>query len=60
MVAQIGYSMAERSGGQVVPCAVCNMHVEMKSASFLIEPQNQDRRFISDLASKSLGQFLLV
>jgi hypothetical protein len=39
-------------------CAVCTVHVEMRSTNFLIEPQNQGRWFISDLASKSLGQFL--
>jgi hypothetical protein len=25
----------------------------------LVEPQNQGRRFVSSLASKSLGQFLI-
>jgi uncharacterized membrane protein YhiD involved in acid resistance len=29
----------------VAPCAVCTMHVEMRSTSFLVEPQNQGRRF---------------
>jgi hypothetical protein len=48
MVAQVGYSVARRSGGQVAPCAVCTMHVETRSASFLVEPQNQGRRFVSD------------
>jgi hypothetical protein len=38
--AQVGYSMAKRSGGRVMLCAVCTMHAEMKSASFLVEPQN--------------------
>jgi hypothetical protein len=33
------------------------VHMEMRSASFLVEPQNQGRRFVSGLASKPLGQF---
>jgi hypothetical protein len=32
---------------------VCTMHEEMRSMNFLVEPQNQDPRFISGLASKS-------
>jgi hypothetical protein len=28
-----------------VPCAVCTWHVETRNASFLVEPQNQGRRF---------------
>jgi hypothetical protein len=55
MVAQVRYSVARRSRGQVTLCAVCTVHVETKSTSFLIEPQNQGRRFISGLASKPLG-----
>jgi hypothetical protein len=35
---------------------ICTMHMEMKSAGFLVWPQNQGRRFISGLASKSLGR----
>jgi hypothetical protein len=38
-------------------CAVYTMHVEMRSAGFLVEPQKQGQRLISDLASKPLGQF---
>jgi hypothetical protein len=34
--AQIGYSVAGRSGGQMTPCAVCTVHVEMRSAGFLV------------------------
>jgi hypothetical protein len=30
-------------GGQVTPCAVCTVHVEKRSANFLVEPQNQGR-----------------
>jgi hypothetical protein len=59
MVAQVGYSVAGRSRGRVALCAVCIMHVEMRSADFLVEPQNQDRRFVSGLASKPLGRFLI-
>jgi hypothetical protein len=57
MVAQVGYSVAGRSRGRVVPCAVCTWHVETRSAGFFIEPQNQGRRFVSGLASKPLGRF---
>jgi hypothetical protein len=35
----------------------CAVHVETTSVSFLVEPQNQDRRFVSGLSSKSLGRF---
>jgi hypothetical protein len=58
MVAQVRYSMAGRSRGRVAPCAVCTVHVETRSARFLIEPQNQGQRFISGLASKPLGRFV--
>jgi hypothetical protein len=57
MVTQVGYSVAGRSRGRVAPCAVCTVHVETMSASFLVDPQNQGRRFVSVLASKSLGRF---
>jgi hypothetical protein len=40
--AEVGYSVAERSGGRVTP--VCTVHIETRSASFLVEPQNQGRR----------------
>jgi hypothetical protein len=36
-------------------CAVCTMHVEMRSTGFLVESQNQGRQFVSGLASKPLG-----
>jgi hypothetical protein len=36
----------------------CTVHVETRSAGFLIESQNQGRRFVSGLALKPLGQFL--
>jgi hypothetical protein len=55
MVAHVGYSVAGQSGGQVTPCAVYTVHVEMRSVCFLVEPQNQGRRFVSGLPSKPLG-----
>jgi hypothetical protein len=58
MVTQIGYSVAGGLGGLMILCAVCTVHVEPRIAGFLVEPQNQDRRFISRLASKSLGRFV--
>jgi hypothetical protein len=58
MVAQVGYSVVGRSRGRVTPCAVCTWHVETRSANFLVEPQNQGRRFVSGLASKPLGWFV--
>jgi hypothetical protein len=54
MVAQVRYSVAGRSRGGVVPCAVCTWHMETRSVSFLVEPQNQGRRFVSGLASSGL------
>jgi hypothetical protein len=41
--AHVRYSMAGRSGGRVTPCTVCTMHKEMRSAGFLVWPQNQGR-----------------
>jgi hypothetical protein len=60
MVAQVGYSVARRSRGRVTLCAVCTVHVETRSADFLVEPQNQGRWFVSGLTSKPLGRFSLV
>jgi hypothetical protein len=59
MVAQVGYSVAGRSRGRVASCAVCTWHMETRSACFLVEPQNQGRWFVSGLALKPLGQFLI-
>jgi hypothetical protein len=59
MVAQVGYSMVERSRGRVMSCAVYTVHVEMTITDFLVEPQNQGQWFINGLASKSLGWFLI-
>jgi hypothetical protein len=42
---QVGYSVAGRSGSRVTPCTVCAVHKEMSSVGFLVEPQNQGRRF---------------
>jgi hypothetical protein len=50
----IGSRTIGRSGGRVTSCAVCTVHVEMRSASFLLETQNQDCRFVSGLALKPL------
>jgi hypothetical protein len=70
MVAQVGYSVAGRSRGRVVPCAVCTWHVETRSTGFLVVPQNQGgggflglglKTGSSDLViwiSKSLRRFL--
>jgi hypothetical protein len=54
MVAQVGYSVVGRYRGQVAPCVVYSWHV-----GFLVEPQNQGRWFLSGLASKPLGRFLI-
>jgi hypothetical protein len=59
MVAQVGYSVVGRSRGPVAPCAVYTVHVETRSTCFLVEPQNQGRRFVSGLASKPLRRFLI-
>jgi hypothetical protein len=52
--AQVGYSVARRLEGQVILCAVCTVHEETSSVSFLIESQNQDIQFVSGLTSKPL------
>jgi hypothetical protein len=57
MVTHIGYSVAGQSGGQVTPYAVYTVHMETRSVGFLVEPQNQGRRFVSGLASKPLGRY---
>jgi hypothetical protein len=41
---QVGYSMAERLGCRMTSCVIYIMHNETRSASFLVEPQNQDQR----------------
>jgi hypothetical protein len=52
----VGYSVVGRSRGWVMLCAVSTVHKEMRSADFLVWPQNQDQRFVSGLVSKPLGQ----
>jgi hypothetical protein len=42
--AQVGYLVVGRSRSRVTLHAVCTMHNEMRSASFLVWPQNQGRR----------------
>jgi hypothetical protein len=59
MVTQVRYSVAGWSRGRVALCADCTMHVETSSTSFLVEPQNHGRRFVTGLASKPLGRFLI-
>jgi hypothetical protein len=54
--AQVGYSVAGRSGGQVTLCTVRTVHDEMRSVGFLVEPQNQGRRFFG-LTSKPVTPF---
>jgi hypothetical protein len=41
---QVGYSMVERLGCRMTSCVIYIMHNETRSASFLVEPQNQDQR----------------
>jgi hypothetical protein len=55
MVTQVGYSVVRRSKGQMTLCAICTVHKETRSTSFLVEPQNQSQRFVCGLASKPLG-----
>jgi hypothetical protein len=38
MVTQVGYSVVGRLRGRVASCVVCTMHVETRSAGFLVEP----------------------
>jgi hypothetical protein len=44
--AQVGYSVAGLSRGQVTLCAEYTMHKEMMSVGFLVWPQNHGRRFL--------------
>jgi alpha-D-ribose 1-methylphosphonate 5-triphosphate synthase subunit PhnG len=39
--AQVGYSVVGRSRGRVTLCAVCTVHKQTRSISFLVQPQNQ-------------------
>jgi hypothetical protein len=58
MVAQVGYSVARQLGGQVTLCAICTVHEEMRSVSFLVEPKNKCQWFASGLGSKPLARFV--
>jgi hypothetical protein len=58
MVAQVGYLVAGRSRGRAALCVVCTVYIEMRSASFLVEPQNQGRQFVSGLGLKTDGDGL--
>jgi hypothetical protein len=58
MVTQVGYSVIEQSRCQVALCAICTVHEETRSMSFLIELQNQGRRFVNGVDSKSLRRFV--
>jgi hypothetical protein len=44
--AQVKYSVAEQSRDRVTLCAVCTVHKETRSASFLVWSQNQGRQFL--------------
>jgi hypothetical protein len=39
MVAQVRYSVVGQSRDQVALCAICTVHIETRSAGFLVEPQ---------------------
>jgi hypothetical protein len=58
MIARVGVLGGRTIGRPVTSCAVCTVHVETRSAGFLVELQNQCQRFVSGLASKSLGRFV--
>jgi hypothetical protein len=58
MVAHDGYLVAARLGSWVTLCVVYTVQKEMRSASFLVEPQNQGQRFVRGLASKPLRRFV--
>jgi hypothetical protein len=60
MVAQVGYSVVRRSRGRVAQCAVCTGHVETRSVSFLVEPQNQGGRGFPDLGLKTDSTGLVI
>jgi hypothetical protein len=44
--------------GWVMLCAVCTVHKEMRSASFLVQPQNQGQRFLPFLPQNRWLRFL--
>jgi hypothetical protein len=58
---QVGYSMIGRSRCQMMSCVICIMHKETRSVDFLVEPQNQDRKFPSfNLKTSSFGLVIWV
>jgi hypothetical protein len=44
--------VAGRSEGRVTSCAVCTVHAETRSTSFLVEPQNQGWASLFSLKTK--------
>jgi hypothetical protein len=58
--AHVEYSVAGRSRGWMMLCAICTVHEETRNAGFLVESQNQSRRFVSGLVSKPLRRFCSV
>jgi hypothetical protein len=60
MVAQVRYLVVGRSRGQVASCAVCIGHVETRSTSFLVEPQNQGGGGFLSLGLKTGGSGLVI
>jgi hypothetical protein len=57
--AQVGYSVADRSSDRVTPCVVCTIYMETMSTCFLVESQNQGRRF-SGLSLKTGNSSLVI
>jgi hypothetical protein len=39
-------------------CLICTVHIETRSAGFLVEPQSHGVRFVSGLASKPPARFV--
>jgi hypothetical protein len=60
MVTQVGYSVVGRSRGRVATCAVCIWHVKTRSASFLVEPQNQGGEGFPGLGLKTGSSGLVI
>jgi hypothetical protein len=60
MVAQFGYSVAGRSRGQVASCVVSTVHVETRSVSFLVDPQNHGGGGILGLGLKTDSYGLVI
>jgi hypothetical protein len=58
MITQVGYSVAGRSRDRVILCTIYTVHEETIGMSFLVEPQNYGRQFVSGLTSKPLERFV--